>query len=85
MGLAAVTATTLAGRTALVAYVVPRAGAADPAPPTAEELLRHLRESLPAHLVPSRLAVVPELARTAGGKIDRAASHRLHAGAAAPA
>ncbi|MEU3497631.1 amino acid adenylation domain-containing protein [Kitasatospora cineracea] len=85
VGLAAVTATTLAGRTALVAYVVPRAGAADPAPPTAEELLRHLRESLPAHLVPSRLAVVPELARTAGGKIDRAASHRLHAGAAAPA
>ncbi|BAJ31826.1 MULTISPECIES: amino acid adenylation domain-containing protein [Kitasatospora] len=84
VGLAAVTATTLAGRTALVAYVVPRPGGADPAPPTAEELLRHLRESLPAHLVPSRLTVVPELARTAGGKIDRAASHLLHGGSPVP-
>ncbi|RAJ41828.1 nonribosomal peptide synthetase protein VioO [Kitasatospora sp. SolWspMP-SS2h] len=85
VGLAAVTATTLAGRTALVAYVVPRPGADRPAPPTSEELLRHLRELLPAHLVPSRLAVVPELARTPGGKIDRAASHLLHSGTAATA
>ncbi|GLW67793.1 hypothetical protein Kpho02_00920 [Kitasatospora phosalacinea] len=79
VGLAAVTATTLAGRTALVAYVVPRdraAAAADPL--SSAELLRHLREFLPEHLVPSRLTVVPDLARTAGGKIDRAASHRLY-------
>ncbi|MGW4805428.1 amino acid adenylation domain-containing protein [Kitasatospora sp. NPDC004272] len=78
VGLSAVTATTLAGRTALVAYVVPRPRGDGEAPPSAEELLRHLRESLPDHLVPSRLTVVPDLARTPGGKIDRAASHRLH-------
>ncbi|OKJ16142.1 amino acid adenylation domain-containing protein [Kitasatospora sp. CB01950] len=76
VGAAAVTATTLAGRAALVAYVVPRSGGADPA--LAGDLLRYLHERLPGHLVPSRITVVPDLVRTASGKVDRAASHRLH-------
>ncbi|MFI9788915.1 AMP-binding protein [Kitasatospora sp. NPDC051984] len=76
VGAAAVTATTLAGRAALVAYVVPRTGGPDPA--LATELLLYLRERLPGHLVPSRIAVVPDLVRTASGKVDRAASHHLH-------
>ncbi|MFJ5921385.1 AMP-binding protein [Kitasatospora sp. NPDC092948] len=79
VGAAAVTATTLAGRAALVAYVVPRAGGPDPA--LAAELLLYLRERLPGHLVPSRITVVPDLVRTASGKVDRAASHRLHSAA----
>ncbi|KDN81993.1 amino acid adenylation domain-containing protein [Kitasatospora cheerisanensis] len=78
VGATAVTAATLAGRPALVAYVVPRAGAADPA--LAAELMHYLRGRLPGHLVPSRITVVPDLVRTAGGKVDRAASHRLHGG-----
>ncbi|GGQ86680.1 AMP-binding protein [Kitasatospora griseola] len=76
VGATAVTATTLAGRAALVAYVVPRTGGPDPA--LAAELLLYLRERLPGHLVPSRITVVPDLVRTASGKVDRAASHRLH-------
>ncbi|MGW4378465.1 AMP-binding protein [Kitasatospora sp. NPDC004531] len=76
VGAAAVTAVTLAGRSALVAYVVPRSGRPDPA--LAAELLLHLRERVPGHLVPSRITVVPDLVRTASGKVDRAASHRLH-------
>ncbi|RKE22244.1 amino acid adenylation domain-containing protein [Streptomyces sp. TLI_171] len=76
VGAAAVAATTLAGRAALVAYVVPRTGGPDQA--LGAEVLRRLRELLPAHLVPSRITVVPDLVRTTSGKVDRAASHRLH-------
>ncbi|MER5351705.1 amino acid adenylation domain-containing protein [Kitasatospora sp. NPDC002551] len=79
---AAVTGASLAGRSALVAYLVPRAGA-DTAT-LAAEVRGYLRDRLPGHLVPSRITVVPELVLTASGKVDRAASHRRH-GAAAPA
>ncbi|MFJ4670124.1 amino acid adenylation domain-containing protein [Kitasatospora purpeofusca] len=72
----AVTGTTLAGRSALVAYVVPRAGAA--AGSLGAELRTYLRDRVPGHLVPSRITVVPELVLTASGKVDRAGSHRLH-------
>ncbi|WP_063764372.1 amino acid adenylation domain-containing protein [Kitasatospora purpeofusca] len=72
----AVTGTTLAGRSALVAYVVPRAGAA--AGTLGADLRTYLRDRVPGHLVPSRITVVPELVLTASGKVDRAGSHRLH-------
>ncbi|MEV6974173.1 amino acid adenylation domain-containing protein [Kitasatospora sp. NPDC093806] len=72
----AVTGATLAGRSALVAYVVPRAGAT--AGTLGADVRGYLRERVPGHLVPSRITVVPELVRTASGKIDRAGSHRRH-------
>lgn len=74
---AAVAAVTLAGRSALVAYVVARAGTAAEALDT--DLLAYLRGRVPEHLVPSRVTVVPELVLTASGKVDRAGSHRRHA------
>ncbi|MFC5665380.1 amino acid adenylation domain-containing protein [Kitasatospora misakiensis] len=76
----AVTGATVAGRSALVAYVVPRAGAADGTAPgtLGAELRTYLRDRVPGHLVPSRITVVPELVLTASGKVDRAGSHRLH-------
>ncbi|MFE0464541.1 AMP-binding protein [Kitasatospora sp. NPDC058965] len=77
VGAAAVTGATLAGRSALVAYVVPR-GAADPQD-LRTRLRTHLRSRVPDHLVPSRITVVAELAHTASGKVDRAATHRRHA------
>jgi non-ribosomal peptide synthetase component F len=70
---AAVVGTALAGRTALVAYVVAR--------DEHDDLLGWLRARVPAHLVPSRLTYVPELERTASGKADRAATHRRYAAA----
>ncbi|BFV55472.1 hypothetical protein KCMC57_up05760 [Kitasatospora sp. CMC57] len=78
---AAVVGTTLAGRSALVAYVVPRA------PSTAEaldaEVRSYLNARVPGHLVPSRITVVPQLVLTASGKVDRAASHLRHTTAVA--
>jgi nonribosomal peptide synthetase protein VioO len=65
----AVTGVTLAGRTALLAYVV--AGDAD-------DLLAWLRARVPAHLVPSQITFVPELAHTASGKTDRLGTHRRY-------
>jgi nonribosomal peptide synthetase protein VioO len=76
VGAAAVVGTTVAGRTALVGYVVPRPGA-EPAGLDAA-VVRFLRERVPAHLVPSRVSVVSALVHTASGKVDRAASHRRH-------
>ncbi|MCX5207886.1 amino acid adenylation domain-containing protein [Kitasatospora sp. NBC_00240] len=72
----AVVAATLAGRSALVAYVVPRAQARAEGLDT--EVLSYLRGRVPGHLVPSRITVVPELVLTASGKVDRAGSHRRH-------
>ncbi|MFC9330139.1 AMP-binding protein [Kitasatospora sp. NPDC057015] len=74
---AAVVGVTAAGRSALVAYVVPRTPAAAEGLDAA--VLAYLRDLVPAHLVPSRITVVPQLALTASGKVDRAASHQRHA------
>jgi non-ribosomal peptide synthetase component F len=49
--------------TALVAYLT---GAADPV-----SLKDFLRETVPAHLIPSRIVVVAELFHTPSGKLDR--------------
>ncbi|HEY1176100.1 MAG TPA: AMP-binding protein, partial [Phytomonospora sp.] len=65
-----------AGRTLLVAYVV--ASGDDPGD-LPGEVLGHLRTTVPGHLVPGRLTVVGELAHTASGKVDRAATHRRYA------
>ncbi|GGU95086.1 hypothetical protein GCM10010275_36090 [Streptomyces litmocidini] len=73
----AVTGAVSVGRAALVAYVVPR--------PDAEprcldgDLRAYLRERVPAHLVPSRITVVPHLVLTTSGKVDRRASHQRYA------
>ncbi|MFF2145475.1 amino acid adenylation domain-containing protein [Kitasatospora sp. NPDC058190] len=53
----------------LVAYVV----AADGALPEPDALRAFAERRLPAHAVPSAVLVVPELPRTASGKLDRAA------------
>jgi amino acid adenylation domain-containing protein len=56
----------------LVGYVVPAAGAPlDPASTTA--LLDHLRQRLPAPLVPAAVVGLAELPLTTSGKVDRAA------------
>ncbi|HEV7509125.1 MAG TPA: amino acid adenylation domain-containing protein [Thermoanaerobaculia bacterium] len=58
-----------AGGHRLVAYYVPE-GADGPA---AADLRRHLRESLPEHMVPSLFVSLPELPLNANGKVDRQA------------
>ncbi|MFG1951997.1 TIGR03086 family metal-binding protein [Micromonospora sp. NPDC048830] len=70
-GVAAVMVTGLAvaDHTVLAAWVVPRS-------PTdtaglAAGIAEHLRGRVPAHLVPSRIRVVPGLVHTPSGKIDR--------------
>ncbi|GLZ81485.1 hypothetical protein Afil01_62920 [Actinorhabdospora filicis] len=72
----AVTGMAAAGRTVLTAYVVPAAHA-DPGALRASVLAR-LRATAPAHLLPGRLRVVPELAHTASGKVDRAGTRRRY-------
>ncbi|MFD9126029.1 AMP-binding protein [Kitasatospora sp. NPDC059571] len=77
VGAVAVAAATLAGRSALVAYVVPRTA---PVAATLDaDILAYLRTRVPGHLVPSRVTVVPELVLTASGKVDRAGTDRRHA------
>ena len=52
----------------LVAFVVP----VDPdAPPNEDTLRQSLRATLPAHMVPARIATLSALPTTAGGKLDR--------------
>lgn len=83
VGVAAVVGTRVADRTTVTAYLVPQRADAD-AVALAREVLRDLRASVPGHLVPHRVTVVPELVHTAGGKIDRLGTHRRHSPAAAP-
>jgi amino acid adenylation domain-containing protein len=53
----------------LVAYVVGRDGLV----PSATELRKHLRERLPAYMVPAAYVVLPALPLTPSGKLDRKA------------
>ncbi|MEV0149468.1 MULTISPECIES: AMP-binding protein [unclassified Nonomuraea] len=86
VGAVAVVGVPVAGHTTLAAYVVPRSPAMTASPAMtgslAREVLDYLREHVPAHLVPHRITVVPELVHTASGKVDRAGSHRRYRSAA---
>lgn len=62
--------------TMLVAYIVPRSWAH--AMTLRNDMLTHLRNSVPGYLVPSRITVVADLLYTASGKVDRMASHQRH-------
>jgi len=55
------------GDKALIAYV---STSQEPGPP-AEELLRHVKERLPAHMTPSRIVRLAALPLTQNGKVDR--------------
>ncbi|WP_067833413.1 non-ribosomal peptide synthetase [Nocardia lijiangensis] len=57
------------GATALVAYVLPRAGAT----PDVDAVLSQLGESLPGYMIPAALMVLDEIPLTPVGKLDRAA------------
>ncbi|MFD0339547.1 amino acid adenylation domain-containing protein [Streptomyces sp. NPDC127117] len=81
VGTAAVVGTRTGDRTTVTAYVVPGRAGTD-ADELVREVLRDLRATVPGHLVPHRVTVVPELVHTAGGKIDRLGTHRLHTPAA---
>jgi non-ribosomal peptide synthetase component F len=73
---AAAIGVTVCDRTALAAYVVaagPHLGDEEPA--LAAELRRFLRAGAPSHLHPARITVVPALALTTSGKVDRRATH----------
>ena len=74
---AAVVGDRIADRTVLAAYVVSTTEDLDPAA-LRSDLLADLRTRAPAHLRPGRVTVVPQLARTASGKVDRAATHRRY-------
>ena len=79
---------------AAVAAVVKRDGQEDrlvawvaaPSPqPSASELVRYLSERLPAQMVPSGIAVLPELPLNANGKVDRRALSPFEAADKKPA
>ncbi|WP_349368670.1 amino acid adenylation domain-containing protein [Salinarimonas sp.] len=56
------------GQRRLAAWVTPDGSNA---PPDEAELRRHLAETLPAHMIPARIAVLDRLPLTANGKVDR--------------
>ena len=62
---------TVSDRTVLAAYVVAHHEGGG----LLAELHRFLRARAPSHLCPARITVVPELARTRSGKVDRRATH----------
>ncbi|MCA2220746.1 amino acid adenylation domain-containing protein [Nonomuraea aurantiaca] len=66
VGAVAVTGLKMADHTVLAAYVVPRTSAG-----LGVDLRDYLRDRVPAHLIPSRIAIVPDLVYTASGKVDR--------------
>ncbi len=78
----AVVGARVAGRTALLGYVVARPDVAAESLHT--DVLGYLRTRVPSHLVPSRITIVPELVHTTSGKVDRAGTHQRH-GAPDPA
>ncbi|BCJ66656.1 non-ribosomal peptide synthetase [Polymorphospora rubra] len=54
----------------LVAYLVRRARPGDPDSDLVPTVRRHLRDALPAYMVPDRFVVLPELPVTGTGKVD---------------
>jgi amino acid adenylation domain-containing protein len=76
-----------AGESALVAYIVPRRGAAvaQPGADPLEQLRPHLRASLPDYMLPALVVVLPALPLTPNAKVDRAALPAPQWGASASA
>ena len=72
---AAVTGVTVSGRTVLAAYVVPARPRTGEGADLVADVRAFLRARAPGHLWPSRITVVPELALTRSGKVDRRATH----------
>ena len=70
---AVVGARTAAGETRLVAWIVPCAGAAAPAPQLDMELRTFLRERLPEAMAPAVFVPLPALPLNPRGKLDRSA------------
>ncbi len=75
---AVVTGVPVSGRTVLVAYVVPAGRRSADATDLVAEIRELLRARAPGHLWPSRITVVPDVARTSSGKVDRRATHDRH-------
>ncbi|MEO6080631.1 MAG: amino acid adenylation domain-containing protein [Steroidobacteraceae bacterium] len=69
------------GGDVIVAFIVPVNPAM--APPT-EQLQASLAKVLPGYMVPNRIAMLPALPTTVGGKLDRAALPRLDSAASRP-
>ncbi|HEV2861081.1 MAG TPA: amino acid adenylation domain-containing protein [Pyrinomonadaceae bacterium] len=69
------------GENRLVAYVV----ADSPEPPATKDLRQHLKESLPAYMLPSAFVFLDALPLTPGGKVDRRALPAPERSAAEPA
>ncbi|HEX3530471.1 MAG TPA: amino acid adenylation domain-containing protein, partial [Thermoanaerobaculia bacterium] len=82
VGQAVVTASVLGGEKCLVANWAPAAGVA--ACPS-EALRAHLEARLPSYMVPAAFVALPELPRTAHGKVDRARLPTADRGPALPA
>ena len=59
-----------AGRKRLVAYII---AAQTSAPPTREDLRRHLKDKLPEYMIPSLFLLLDALPLTGSGKVDRRA------------
>ena len=72
---AVVIGVSVAERTVLAAYVVPNGRQHEQEGRFVKDLRTFLRSRTPGHLWPSRITVVPELARTRSGKVDRRATH----------
>uniref|UniRef100_UPI000ADFB8FA non-ribosomal peptide synthetase n=1 Tax=Rhodococcus marinonascens TaxID=38311 RepID=UPI000ADFB8FA len=66
--------TTPSGDTALVTYVLPESGEQI----DVEDILEHAAAALPAHMVPARVMVLPEVPLTPAGKLDRKALPEPH-------
>ncbi len=76
---AAIVATTASGEGALVAFVVPAAGAG-PGELTTASVREFLKRRLPATYLPDRLELLETLPLTRNGKVDREALRKLAAG-----
>lgn len=72
---AAVVSIMFGQHTALAAYVVLKE---EPPHAQVSQILADLKAKVPGHLVPTKLKIVPNLVRTASGKVDRRMTHERY-------